>query len=73
MKHYSNGCITDYPGVGEITDEQVYAYIKKNTHWWQRLDPHFVSDCAIASQLILMGVYKPEDLHQGKKWKIFYR
>lgn len=63
-KEYSDGNI-DYPGVGIISDNDVANFVKEHTHWWERLDAHWVSDCAINAMYMLMEVVeKPKK----KKW-----
>lgn len=66
-KKYSDGCI-DYPGVGVITDEDVYKLVKEHTRPMDRLDMHKVSDNAIAAQLILMKVVEPPEANKNGKW-----
>jgi len=56
----------DYPGVGKITNYDVWKHVKKHTHWYDRLNPRFIVHCAIESQNHLFGVYdEPKDA----KWK----
>ena len=55
-----------YPGVGIITDEDVYKYVKKHTHWWDRLDPEFVARATLLSQTFMVGYGNPP---QKEKWK----
>ena len=43
------------PRTGKVTDADIYAFVKKHTHWWDRLDAHFVSDCVLAATDILWG------------------
>ena len=45
-RKYSTGYV-DYPGVGRITDEMIAKYVRKHTHWWDRLDYHKVSDACV--------------------------
>lgn len=52
---------------GEVSDEDIYKYVKKHTHWWNRIDTHFVSDCALMAMDILFGYVKPP-----KKGKWFF-
>ena len=63
-KKYSDNYI-DYPGVGIITDEQVAKFVREHTHWWERLDYHRMTDCALTAQCMLMGVY---DIPEREKW-----
>lgn len=46
---------TNQPRTGIVTDADIYAFVKKHTHWWDRLDAHFVSDCVLAATDILWG------------------
>lgn len=46
---------TKQPRTGMVTDADIYAFVKKHTHWWDRFDLHFVSDCVLAAQDILWG------------------
>ena len=62
---YSNAYI-DYPGVGIITDEDVYKLVRAHTHWWDRLNYKHMVDYGLCAQNILMGVYKVKD--PSKKW-----
>ena len=48
-------CYSMYPGVGKITDEMIAAYVKKHTHWWDRLDYHKISDASQMAFLLLIG------------------
>ena len=48
-----------------FTDMDVAKYIKQHTHWWDRLDYHFVADCTQEAFLILSGhIYAPLE----KRW-----
>ena len=40
----------DYPGVGKITDRDVWNHLKKHMHWYDFLNPRLVSHYALASQ-----------------------
>lgn len=51
----------DYPGVGKITDYDVWQHVKKHTRWFDRLNPRFITHCALQSQNHLFGVYAEED------------
>lgn len=64
-RRYSDGW-ADYPGVGKITDRQVAAFVKKHTHWWDRLDYHFMCDCAQAA-FGMLAKYIEEP--KKKNWK----
>lgn len=55
-----------YPGVGTITDEEVANFVKEHTHWWDRLDPEFMTRATLLSQNMLMGVCKEPS---KKDWK----
>lgn len=47
---------SDYPGVGKIYDTDIAAFVKKHTHWWDRLDYHKMCDCAHMAFDLLAGV-----------------
>ena len=54
-KRYSD-CWCDYPGVGKIYDTDIAAFVRKHTHWWDRLDYHKICDCAQMTFDMLAGV-----------------
>ena len=57
---YSTGW-ADYPGVGRIYDTDVAKYVRRHTHWWDRLDYHKMCDCAQLAFGILAGyIEKPK-------------
>lgn len=64
MKKHSNRYSTgwaDYPGAGRIYDTDVAKYVRKHTHWWDRLDYHKMCDCAQLAFGILAGyIEKPK-------------
>lgn len=49
----------DAPRTGKVTDAMIANYVKKHTHWWDRLDTHFVSDCVMQAYDILFGYVRP--------------
>lgn len=51
-----------------ITDKQIAKFVKNHTTWLQRLDYHFVSDCATTAFTILSGAIDMSKL-KGKNWK----
>lgn len=53
-KRYSDMACTFQNGK-VVSDQQVYDYVKKHTHWWDRLDPHKISDAALLAFDILSG------------------
>lgn len=62
---YSEGW-ADYPGVGRIYDADVAKFVKKHTHWWDRLDYHKMCDCAqLAFGMLADCIEKPKK----KNWK----
>ena len=65
---YDNNWI-DYPGVGKIYDKDVAKYAQKHLHWWDRFDIRKVTEAALMSQTILMGVAKPEEFGDRDNWK----
>ena len=56
-KRYSDMVCTFQNGK-VVSDQQVYDYVKKHTHWWDRLDPHKMSDAALLAFDILSGDVK---------------
>lgn len=56
----------DYPGKGKITNYDVWKHVKKHTHWYDRLNPRFITHCAIESQNHLFGVYEEP---KNPNWK----
>lgn len=38
-----------------VSDKDVAKYLRQHTHWWDRLDYHFIADCAHEVFLILSG------------------
>lgn len=56
-KRYSDMTCTFQNGK-VVSDQQVYDYVKKHTHWWDRLDPHKMSDAALLAFDILSGDVK---------------
>lgn len=57
-KRYSD-CWTNQPRTGKVMDADIAAFVKKHTHWWDRLDTHFVSDCVLEAMDILWGYMEP--------------
>lgn len=52
-----------------ITDKQIAKFVKDHTTWLQRLDYHFVSDCATMAFTILSGAIDMRKLNRKKNWK----
>ena len=71
MKHELKGYI-DYPGVGEITDEQVYQLIKKHSRLIDRLSPRKMVEMAIGGQLILCGIFEDNGWYANQNDWMFY-
>lgn len=57
-ERYSD-CYGVYPRTGKVKDEDIANYVKKHTHWWDRFDLHFVSDCVLEATDILTGYVEP--------------
>ena len=57
---------SDYPGVGRITDYDVYKHMLKHTRWFDLLNPRMVCHNSISSQLHLFGVLEEPD---DPNWK----
>ena len=64
-KRYSD-CWADYPGVCKIYDADIAKFVKKHTHWWDRLDYHKMCDCAQMAFDMLAGVIEQP---KKKNWK----
>lgn len=54
-KRYSDS-YADYPGVGKIYDTDIAKFVRRHTHWWDRLDYHKMCDCAQEAFDMLAGV-----------------
>lgn len=65
---YFNG-YADYPGVGKIYDKDVARYAAKHLRWYDRFDIRKVTEAVLYSQMILMGVAKPEEFGNDEHWK----
>lgn len=61
---YSTGW-ADYPGVGKVTDKMIADYVRRHTHWWDRLDYHKVSDASQTAFLMLVGSV---EVPKKKRW-----
>ena len=51
VKEYSE-CETIFHNGIRLSDGEVWEYIKQHTTWWGRLNPHYVSDCALYSHMM---------------------
>jgi hypothetical protein len=60
-KRYSDTWSTQ-PRVGKVYDREIAKLVKEHTHWWDRLDTHFICDCALVAQDIAWGYIEvPKD------------
>ena len=66
-RHCDEETWIDYPGVGKITDRQVWEHVRKHTRWFDFLNPRLIVHYALASQNHLMGVYEEEP--NNPNWK----
>lgn len=48
----------DYPGVGIITDSQVYEVVKIHSRFIDRINPKKMTEMSLIAQCVLMGIYK---------------
>ena len=71
MRHEMKGEI-NYPGKGIITDEQVWALVKKHSRLIDRLSTRKMVEMAIAAQLILCGIYESEGWYADQDDWTFY-
>lgn len=51
---YSDGKTTFADGL-VVTDHEVAAFVKKHSHWWDRLDYHKMCDAASEAFCMLCG------------------
>jgi len=58
-----------FAGGRVIHDSDIARFVKKHTTWFQRLDYHFVSDCATMAFTILSGAVDMSALAKKKNWK----
>lgn len=56
---------SDFSDGIKVTDEDIAKYVKKHTHWWDRLDYHKVSD---ASQMAFLILSKTVEEPKKKRW-----
>ena len=61
------GCI-DYPGVGRITDRDVYELVKKHSSFIERLDPRKMTEMTLLGQCVLMKVIEPP---KDPNWRFY--
>lgn len=53
---------SDYPGVGKVTDYDVYRHLIKHVRWFDILNQRAMTHYALTSQLVLFGVIEePKD------------
>lgn len=71
FKPYKLDGYIDYPGVGKITDEDVYQVIRKHSRLVDRLNPRKMLEMSFYAQAILMKVAEPEDAKTNPKWKFY--
>ena len=69
-KKFIYGGYIDYPGVGIISDEDVYKLILKHSRFIDRLRKSKMVEMSLLGQCILMGIFEdvdPNDL----SWKFY--
>lgn len=44
---------------GKVYDYEIAKLVREHTHWWDRLDAHFICDCALEAQDIVWGYIEP--------------
>lgn len=60
----------DYPGVGRITDEDVYNLIMRHSRWIDRINHRKMVEMSLLGQCVLMQIFenvRPED----PSWKFY--
>ena len=58
----------DYPGVGLITDRDVYELVKKHSSFIERLDPRKMTEMTLLGQCVLMKVIDPP---KNSNWRFY--
>lgn len=59
-----------YPGVGKITDEDVYKEVQKHSRLTDRLNPRKMLEMSFEAQAILMKASEPDDA-SNPNWKFY--
>lgn len=65
-RRYGDGSV-NYPGIGVITDADVYKFTMKHLHWWDKLNPKMVGFWSLTSQYILMRIWTVKK-EKGDDW-----
>ena len=61
----------EYPGVGTITDEDVYKTVVKHSRIIDRLNPRKMVEMTFMAQMFLMKVAEPDDAKTNPNWKFY--
>ncbi len=70
FKPYKLNGYIDYPGVGIITDEDVYKMVIKHSRLIDRLSPRKWVEMTFLAQAFLMKIIEPENANDPN-WKFY--
>lgn len=70
MKAFQKEGYIDYPGVGVISDEDVYKLVVKHSRFIDRLSKAKMVEMSLLGQTILMRIYKNVDPND-MSWKFY--
>ena len=60
----------DYPGVGRITDEDVWKLVEQHSRPVDRSDPRKMTEMVLLGQCVLMGIIDDKD-PKDPSWMFF--
>lgn len=58
-KRYNYEAYSVQMRTGKVYDYEIAKLVKEHTHWWDRFDAHFISDCTLEATDIVYGYVEP--------------